>query len=158
MFANDLIDCDFFGALAFRHSLPALRSSRIACAPAGVAQKAALDYPIFERMERDHRQSSSVSERGDSSGDEAFQRSELIVDRDSQGLKRSRSGVYPPSTWNVQRPHDYVGKLLCGSDDVAGACPRDRPRDLARAPFFSIFKDQISQLTLSKLIDQVCGR
>jgi len=77
MLADNSIDCGFPEPCA---SLPSLR---FAYAAAGFTQKAALDYAIFQRVERDDGQPPALSQLRDRSGNETIEGFELVVYRDS---------------------------------------------------------------------------
>src|SRR5436853_115097 len=76
----------------------------------------------------------------------------------SRADRRSSRGVYSPTTRNVERSYDYVCKLPGRDDRSAFPFPHDRSSNLASASFFSVFKDQIGQLTLVELIHHICRR
>lgn len=146
MFADDFVNSGIFAPGA---CLPSLR---FANAAAGFTQKAALDDPIFKRVERDYGQPPAVTQLRDRGGNETLERPQLIVDRDSERLKRSCGRMYAPSARNVERSDDNVRKLLCGGDRFTIALSYDCASDLTSASFLSVFKDQIRQLVLSEFI------
>jgi len=127
----------------------------LAKASARLSQEAALDDSILERMKRDNRQPPSVSEHRNRIRDESLQRLELVVDRNSQRLKRTRRRVNAPTARNVEAPHYYVSNLLCCRYWLAIALLNYSASDLPRAALLSVFKYQICKLLLAKLIHQI---
>jgi hypothetical protein len=63
------------------------RELRRACAPVLFVPQEALDDPVLERVERDHRRASRPASISWAAGRRALERAELVVDLDSERLE-----------------------------------------------------------------------
>ena len=131
---------------------------RAGAAVLAVAQEA-LDDPVLERVERDHREPAVRPQHLERRGQRALERAELVVDLDPQRLEDALGGV---PLAEARRRRD---RLLDRLDEVAGALERllraaahDRPRDLAGVALLAVAAEDVGELPLARLVDDLARR
>jgi len=120
--------------------------------------KSVFDYSVFEGMETDdYRASAGLQSVGQRAGQEPLKVLELLVDRNSQGLKNTRGRVnLVASLWAARqalgdRGHEISGPPLREFGSPHDNCTGNRS---ARA-FFPESLKQVRQFGLAELCEQI---
>src|SRR5439155_8606681 len=109
----------------------------------------ALDDPILERVEADHRKPSAGPQQLERRRQRGLERSELLVDRDPQRLEDAlrRMPVAEPRRRGNRRP-DRLDEIARPLERLLAPPPDDRPRDLPRVPLLAVPPEDRRQLFL----------
>lgn len=110
-----------------------------------------LDAPIFQRVEADDGRAPAGFEHVGEQSEGRLKMGELVIDRDSQGLKYTSGRVdRPPLAGDA--PPDDLGEPAGGFNR-----PRldDSPGDAPAVPLFTVFKEDSRQLLFIESIDQI---
>lgn len=123
--------------------------------PTRLKGEEALDDPVFERVEREDRESTAGGQQVDRRWEEALQLPQLVVDEDPNRLKGAGCRVDTRSTLRS----DGLGDGLGEAESVRPwATAHDGSGDPPGATLLPITRDDVADLIFFKEIDHIEGR
>src|SRR5688500_20374324 len=121
---------------------------RGADAPVTLALDEALYDPVFQRVERDHRQAPTRRKHVERPRERRLQCGQLLVRRDAQRLEGACRGVDVAAAPATARGGRDLCQLRRRLDRRSLPLPGDRPRDAAARGVFAVAADQVRRPAL----------
>ena len=119
----------------------------------------ALDDPVLERVEADHREPSSRPQQVEGRGERRLDRAELVVDGDPQRLEDAlRRVAVAEARRRGNRGLDRVDELAGPLERLLAAAASDRPRDLPRVALLAVLLEDRGQVALALLVHELARR